>query len=172
MQVNLNKVVSVHYKLHVHEGNSANEEFVEETQSNEPMVFLFGSGNLLPAFENNLQGLTEGGTFDFSLTPDQGYGNSTPENVVKLPMEAFVAEGEELDREMINPGSFVPMIDEEGNQLQGLVLDIKPDHIVMDFNHPLAGKHLHFSGTVSNVREASAEELSHGHVHGPGGHHH
>lgn len=172
MQVNLNKVVSVHYKLHVHEGNSANEEFVEETQSSEPMVFLFGSGNLLPAFENNLQGLTEGGTFDFNLTPEQGYGNSTPENVVKLPMEAFVAEGEELDREMINPGSFVPMIDEEGNQLQGLVLDIKPDHIVMDFNHPLAGKHLHFSGTVSNVREASAEELSHGHVHGPGGHHH
>jgi hypothetical protein len=108
MQVNLNKVVSVHYKLHVHEGNSANEEFVEETQSNEPMVFLFGSGNLLPAFENNLQGLTEGGTFDFSLTPDQGYGNSTPENVVKLPMEAFVAEGEELDREMINPGYIQP----------------------------------------------------------------
>lgn len=172
MQINKNKVVSVHYTLHVHEGNASAEEFVEQTQASEPMVFLFGSGNLLPSFESQLEGLTIGSEFDFSLAPDQGYGEMLPDNVVKLPMEAFVAPGEELDQDMIAPGNFVPMIDNDGNQLQGLVLDVKPDHVVMDFNHPLAGKHLHFTGSISNVREANQDEIAHGHVHGAGGHHH
>ena len=62
--------------------------------------------------------------------------------------------------------------DDQGNQMQGLVLAVNEDHIVMDFNHPLAGKDLHFQGSVNHVRDASAEEMAHGHVHGEGGHHH
>jgi FKBP-type peptidyl-prolyl cis-trans isomerase SlyD len=91
---------------------------------------------------------------------------------VRIPIEAFVAPGEELDTEMVAEGNFLPMVDDQGNHMQGLVVEVGADFIVMDFNHPLADKDLHFSGEVLDVREASAEELAHGHAHGPGGHNH
>jgi FKBP-type peptidyl-prolyl cis-trans isomerase SlyD len=73
---------------------------------------------------------------------------------------------------MIAEGNILPMSDHEGNQLQGLVEEITADFVKMDFNHPLAGKNLHFIGSVLSIRDASAEEIDHGHVHGEGGHHH
>ena len=74
--------------------------------------------------------------------------------------------------EMVTPGAFVPMNDQEGNPMQGLVLEIGDETIKMDFNHPMAGLDLFFTGQILDVREATPEELDHGHVHGEGGHHH
>ena len=73
---------------------------------------------------------------------------------------------------MVKPGNVLPMRDQDGNALNGLVEEVQEEVIIMNFNHPLAGKHLYFSGSISDVREATKEELDHGHVHGPHGHHH
>ena len=172
MMIDDKMVVSVNYRLTVSSDGSIQEELVEETNAEQPFVFLFGVGGLLEEFENNLRGLKSGDAFDFVIKSENGYGVNNDENVVRIPMAAFVADGEELDTEMVSPGNFLPMVDDRGNQMQGLVLEVTEEHIVMDFNHPLAGKDLHFSGTVNEIRSASAEELSHGHVHGAGGHQH
>lgn len=171
MNVSPKMVVSVNYRLAVSESGSP-EELIEETSAEKPFVFLYGSGGLLEEFEKNLFGLKAGDLFDFIIKSENGYGLSSPENIIPISMEALKPEGEELDREVVRPGNFLPMVDDQGNQLQGLVLEIHDDHIVMDFNHPLAGKDLHFSGNVKTVRNASPEEIAHGHVHGEGGHHH
>lgn len=171
MTIDNNTVVSLNYKLSVSDG-SAKEELVEETSAEQPFVFLYGVGGLLEEFEGNLKGLKSGDKFDFVIKAENGYGTSADENIVRIPMAAFVAEGEELDEEMVAVGNFLPMVDDQGHQMQGLVVEITDDYIKMDFNHPLAGKDLHFIGDVNEVREASVEELEHGHVHGPGGHHH
>ncbi|MEX1187788.1 MAG: FKBP-type peptidyl-prolyl cis-trans isomerase [Bacteroidia bacterium] len=171
MTIDNNTVVSVNYRLMVSSGNDS-EELVEETSSENPFVFLFGGGGLLEDFEGSLKGLKAGDNFDFTIKSENGYGLSTPDNIVRIPLAAFVAEGEELDDEMIKAGNYLPMVDDQGNQMQGLVIAVSDEHVTMDFNHPLAGKDLHFSGSVNEIREASAEELAHGHVHGAGGHDH
>jgi FKBP-type peptidyl-prolyl cis-trans isomerase SlyD len=172
MTITQNAVVSVKYKLTVSDDNFQTEDLVEETSPESPFTFLFGSGGLLEEFEGNLKGLNVGSPFDFKITAANGYGHASQENVVRIPIEAFVAPGEELDTEMVAEGNFLPMVDDQGNHMQGLVVEVGADFIVMDFNHPLADKDLHFSGEVLDVREASAEELAHGHAHGPGGHNH
>ena len=172
MIIEKNTVVSVNYRLTVSDNNFESEELVEETSSENPFTFLFGNGGLLEEFESNLNGLKAGDTFDFIIRAANGYGTANRENVVRIPMEAFVPPGEELDTEMVRPGNYLPMVDDQGNHLQGLVLEVGDAHVVMDFNHPLADKDLHFQGNVNEIRNASAEEIAHGHVHGPGGHHH
>jgi FKBP-type peptidyl-prolyl cis-trans isomerase SlyD len=171
MTIDNNTVVSVNYRLLVSSGNSE-KELVEETNAENPFVFLLGVGGLLEEFEGNLKGLKSGDTFDFTIKAENGYGLSTPDNIVRIPLAAFVAEGEELDTEMVAAGNYLPMVDDQGNQMQGLVVAVSDEHVTMDFNHPLAGKDLHFKGSVNDIREASEEELAHGHVHGAGGHHH
>lgn len=165
-------VVSLNYRLTVSTDSSNGEELIEETESGRPFVFLFGTGGLLEEFEMNLKGKQAGDSFDFVIKSENGYGESSNENIVRIPMEAFIPDGGDLDRTIVFPGNFVPMVDESGHQLQGLVLEVNDDHVVMDFNHPLAGKDLHFIGSIISVRPASQEEIAHGHVHGEGGHHH
>jgi FKBP-type peptidyl-prolyl cis-trans isomerase SlyD len=172
MIINKNTVVSVNYKLTVSDNNFESEELIEETFSGEPFTFLNGSGGLLEEFESNLNGLTSGSKFDFKIKSENGYGHSSQENIVRIPLNAFVPEGEELDTDMVAAGNYLPMVDDQGNHMQGLVVEVSEEFVVMDFNHPLAGKDLHFQGEVVDVREASAEEVAHGHVHGEGGHHH
>ena len=172
MIIEKNTVVSVNYRLTVSDNNFETEELVEETASDNPFTFLFGNGGLLEEFESNLNGLKAGDSFDFVIRAANGYGTSNRENVVRIPMEAFVPPGEELDTEMVRAGNYLPMVDDQGNHLQGLVLEVGEEFVVMDFNHPLADKDLHFKGGVIDIRSASAEEIAHGHVHGPGGHHH
>ena len=172
MTINDKMVVSLSYRLNVNTDDSPEEVLVEETNAEQPFVFIYGLGGLLEEFENNLRGLKAGDSFDFVIKSENGYGENNEENLVRIPMAAFVADGEELDTEMVSPGNYLPMVDDQGNQMQGLVLAVNEDHIMMDFNHPLAGKDLHFQGSVNQVREASAEEIAHGHVHGEGGHHH
>jgi FKBP-type peptidyl-prolyl cis-trans isomerase SlyD len=172
MQIGPNTVVGVDYSLSTFDNDPANKSFVEKTTKESPLVFLFGAGNLLPEFEENLAGKTVGDSFDFMITPENGYGLASDENIVKLPKSVFAPEGEELDTEVVFEGNRIPMTDNEGYRYMAKVVSISPEEITMDFNHELAGKNLHFTGTVVEVREASEEELAHGHVHGPGGHHH
>lgn len=168
MKISQNKVVSLTYELKL---NDENGELVQKVDKDKPFVYLFGIGGLLPVFEKSLEGLGVGDTFSFGLTAEDGYGQRNEDAIVALDKSIFEVEGK-IDEEMIQMGRVVPMQNEKGQPLNGLVIGISDDKITMDFNHPLAGKHLHFTGEILDIREASAEELSHGHVHGPDGHHH
>ncbi|MFN4235288.1 MAG: peptidylprolyl isomerase [Bacteroidia bacterium] len=170
MIIGLNKVVSVSYELTVNEDGT--ETLVEKTEENRPFVFLFGGGGLLEAFENNLEGLKVGDTFDFNIPAHQAYGESQQEYIVRIPIESFLDEEGNLDTEMVKVGNMLPMVDQDGNRLQGLVVDVNDQFVIMDFNHPLADKDLRFVGTVLKIREATPDEIAHGHVHGDGGIHH
>lgn len=172
MEISKNHVVSVNYHLTVPGENGGAEITIEKTSTEDPFMFLFGVGQLLPDFESNLIGKKAGDKFDFRVTAENGYGIYQLEHIVNLPIENFLDEQGKLDSEMIAVGKNVPMVDNEGHRLWGKVIEVGATHIRMDFNHPLAGKELHFEGEVLSVRPATDEEIDHGHVHGPGGHHH
>lgn len=170
MQIGQNKVVSVSYKLESSQGENT-PSFVEETNESQPLIFLFGSGQLIPDFEKNLEGLITGNDFAFKINAENAYGEVDDEAVVTVSNEMFKTDGI-LDLEVLRIGNMVPLLDREGNQLVAKILSIAEDTVTLDFNHPLAGHNLHFSGKVVNVRDASEEELAHGHAHGDGTHHH
>ena len=168
MQITNNSVVELMYELRL---DSAESEAFETTTAENPFVFLFGANNVLPDFEQHLNGLTVGDKFSFSIKSEDGYGEYDEQAIVDLPLNIF-ENGGKVDENMVKPGNVLPMRDQDGNAMNGLVVEVKSDVVVMNFNHPLAGKDLFFSGSISGVREATAEELDHGHVHGPHGHHH
>jgi FKBP-type peptidyl-prolyl cis-trans isomerase SlyD len=170
MTISEDKVVSVNYQLSASKDNSP-EELVEQTSTEHPFTFLFGFGGVLPDFENNLKDKQKGDKFDFRINSLSGYGQYEKDYVVKIDRNAFIVDGK-FDDSRVKVGRDVEMSDAEGNPLVGKVIEIAESHVEMDFNHPLAGYDLHFVGEVLDVREATAEELEHGHVHGPGGHHH
>lgn len=172
MIISEKQVVAVNYHLTVPGENGGAEITIEKTSTEEPFVFLIGAGQLLPDFESNLSGKKVGDKFDFRIEAGRGYGEYQLDHIVNLPIENFLDDKGKLDSEMIAVGKNVPMVDNEGHRLWGKVIEIGMDNVKMDFNHPLAGKELHFEGEVLDVRSASQEELDHGHVHGPGGHHH
>ena len=170
MTITEDKVVSVNYYLTASKNNQA-EELIEETSNEHPFVFLFGFGGVLPDFESNLSGKEKGHKFDFKITAENGYGLYEKEYLVKIDRQAFMVDGQ-FDDSRVKVGSDLEMSDADGNPLMGKVTEITNDHVEMDFNHPLAGHELHFIGEILDVRMATAEELEHGHVHGPHGHHH
>ncbi len=170
MTIQNNTVVTVDYHL-TSSINNGEENLVEKTSPERPFVFLFGSGQVLPDFEKNLEGKKAGDPFDFKITADKGYGKAEDDYIVNISREAFMVEGE-FDSARVKVGSELEMNDAEGNVLVGVVTAVETEHVTMDFNHPLAGHDLHFVGKVIEVRPATPEELDHGHVHGPGGHHH
>ena len=167
MNIEKDVVVGITYTLK--EVNSG--ELVETVTAAQPFYFLFGSGNLLDDFEGHLQGKKSGELFDFQLIPEQAYGTVDPDAVVDLPVSAFMIQGR-FAEEYVKEGEIIQMQDPEGNALPGRVVKRGLETVTIDFNHPMAGKHLHFSGAVVEVRAATEEEPDHGHVHGPGGHHH
>lgn len=168
MKVDKNKVVTMTYVLRL---NDEKGEIIQEVDNSRPFVHLFGAGTLLPIFEANLKGLEAGDTFSFSLKAEEAYGNPTDEAIIELDKNIFEIDGQ-FDADLVEVGKFVTMQDENGHPLDGKVLGIKDKTVLMDFNHPLAGENLYFSGAISDVREAQKEELSHGHVHDHGEHHH
>jgi FKBP-type peptidyl-prolyl cis-trans isomerase SlyD len=170
MTVSDDKVVTVRYTLFVKKGDGP-EEMAEETTPDHPFVFLCGHGGVLTDFEGALTGKKKGDTFDFRLTSAKGYGDHEKDYVVKIDRQAFHIDGK-FDEERVKVGRELEMSDSEGNPLTGKVTGISDKEVEMDFNHPLAGYELHFTGEILDVREATREELEHGHVHGPGGHHH
>ena len=161
MKTDQNKVVSITYELRQQDKDG---EVLETVTNESPLTFILGVGALLPAFEEKLTGLEEGETFDFVLSVAEAYGEYSDNAVVTVPKDVFVVDGV-LQEEMLYEGNTIPMMDEEGNKLNGVVTSVEEDHVVMDFNHPLAGIDLYFHGTVVGVRDATASELEHGHVH-------
>lgn len=157
MKITPNKFVSVSYDLNVGEGSE--KELMERATAENPLEFIFGTNSMLEAFEKNLEDLTEGDAFDFILTLEQAYGEYDDEHVVDLPRNIFEVEGK-LDENVVFEGNTVPMMDANGNRLNGSVVSVGDDVIKMDFNHPLAGETLHFTGNILSVREATAEEIA------------
>ena len=170
-KIDLQKVVSISYELSISAGSEDEQELLETTSAEDPMLFLFGESGLPERFEEELFGKIVGDDFDFVILPEHGYGDYSEDDVVMLPLEVFHVDGQ-LDTEVVQPGRTLPMNDGEGNVMRGTVLEVGQAGVLMDFNHPLAGKTLHFKGKVENIRPATTEEIDHGHVHGPGGHEH
>ncbi|MDP4292474.1 MAG: FKBP-type peptidyl-prolyl cis-trans isomerase [Bacteroidota bacterium] len=168
MEISKNKVVSLTYTLKL---DNAEGELVEKVDKTEPLVFIYGAGMMLPKFEEHLTGKVVGDGFEFTLDSPDAYGDYQLDMVVNLPLDIFKVD-DKVDYEMLKVGNVLPMMDNQGNHLQGKVLGVETGTVRMDFNHPMSGKTLHFIGEIIDVREASAEELSHGHVHGDGGHQH
>ena len=163
-----NTVVSLHYRL---QEDNENGGMVEETFGSDPLVFLYGAGQMIPEFERQLEGKASGENFAFGIKSEEAYGEFNEEAVVLLPLDTFMVDGRIAD-ELLVPGRMIPMSDGQGNRLNGMVQEVSEEGVVIDFNHPMAGQDLFFTGVVESVREATPEEISHGHVHGPGGHHH
>jgi len=170
MQIQPNKVVSLTYELRVDDENGE-KTLVEKVERDHPLVFLYGAGSMLEEFERHLNGLQAGDPFNFSIDPEKGYGEFDEEAVVDLPKDIFKVNGK-VEEGMLEVGNMIPMTDQNGHRLQGRVVEIQDDSVTMDFNHPLAGMEMHFKGEIVDVRNATLEEISHGHVHGEGGVHH
>ncbi len=162
MTITPNSVVSLTYKLHtINDGEKA---FVEEADHSNPLVFLYGVGMMLPKFEENIGGLQQGDTIDFALEAADAYGEIDESAVAQLPADMFNESG-------IPPvGEILPLQDNQGNQFRARVVEVSPEAVVVDLNHPMAGQALHFDIEILNVREATADELAHGHAHGADGH--
>jgi FKBP-type peptidyl-prolyl cis-trans isomerase SlyD len=162
MEVGKNKVVTVAYSLKV------DGQVWEESTEKEPLVYIAGIGMMIPGFEKQLNGLKTGQSYSISVSPEEGYGDYNPKAVATLPMSTFEVDGK-IQEDLLFVGNLIPLQDDEGNPLSGEVTEIKDETVTVDFNHKLSGKVLHFDGQIKDVREATIEELDHGHVHGPGG---
>jgi len=165
LKITKGHVVSLSYVL-----RQENEvgPIIQETNSENPLVFLFGFGQMLPDFEKNIEGKSIGETYSFGILAENAYGLYDPEGIMDLPIEIFFEEGK-LVEDFIIPGKTIRLSDDEGNIHMAVVKGRSINTVQVDFNHPLAGKNLHFSVKILSVREASPDELAHGHVHGPGG---
>ncbi len=157
MKIADNKYVAVIYDLNVGEGEE--RELMEKATREVPLKFIYGTGMMIPAFEKALMGLEPGEKFDFTIAPADAYGDYNEDHVLDLPKSIFEVDGK-FDSEMIKEGNTVPMMDSDGHRMNGSVLEVKEDVVVMDFNHPLAGETLHFTGEVIDVHEPTAEEIA------------
>ena len=160
MQIANHKVVSIHYTLTNDEG-----DVLDSSKGQEPLAYLHGFGNIISGLENALSGRSQGDKFTVSIAPAEGYGERDNEMVQSVPKSAFQGVDEIL------PGMQFQAQSPDGMQLV-TVIDVDGDEVILDGNHPMAGMTLNFDVEVTEIRDATAEELEHGHVHGPGGHHH
>jgi FKBP-type peptidyl-prolyl cis-trans isomerase SlyD len=156
-----NNVVSIVYELR---NGSKEGEVVEALTPDNPLTFLFGTGGLLPKFEEQLNGLTAGDNFEFLLHSEDAYGPVVENAIVHVPLSVFEVDGQ-IDENLVRIGTMVPMMDAEGRRLNGKVISVEGEAVKMDFNHPMAGNDLYFKGEITDVRSATDEELTHGHVH-------
>ncbi len=151
-----NRYITVAYKLHsIEEGET---EFVEEATQEHPFMFISGLGTTLEDFENNVMNLQKGEKFDFVIPVDKAYGEYNDEHVLDLPKNIFEINGK-FDSERIVAGNVVPLMDSEGHHMNGVVVEVKSDVVVVDLNHPLAGADLHFEGFVVENRPATPKEI-------------
>ncbi len=156
LEIGKYSMVTLTYDLFVDDEKG---ELVEQATKTQPLEFLYGAGAMLPKFESHLAGLREGEPFTVKLNKNDAYGDVNEEALVELPKHVFLVDGK-FDDELIKLGNTVPMMSSNGQRLNGLVLEINDEIVKMDFNHPLAGEDLFFSGTVLGVREASDDEVS------------
>ena len=158
MKAEKNKVVAVSYELNV-EGKVA-----DKAGSEHPLEYIHGTGMLLPLFEAEIEGKEPGECFDFILSPADGYGEYNPNYKFDIPKSSFEVDGK-LREDLLVPGNIIPMLNGAGQVIQGKIDSIGDDTVKMDFNHPMAGKTLHFTGKVESVRAATDKELTEG-LHG------
>ena len=147
-------VVSIHYTLTNDEG-----EVIDSSEGAEPLNYLHGAGNIIPGLENALLGKTTGAKLQVAVSPEEGYGEVQPELLQQVPVAAF----EGVDQ--IEAGMAFEAQDAEGNVRRVVVRSVEGDTVIIDANHPLAGVALNFDVEVVAVRDASEEEIAHGHVH-------
>lgn len=160
MNVEANKVVVIDYTLRNDAG-----EILDQSTPDAPLAYLHGHNNLIPGLENALVGKGQGEQVDASIPPEEAYGEYDASLVQTLPRAMFQGV------DTVEPGMQFQAQMGEGVQIV-TVKEADDENVTIDANHVLAGETLHFDVTVREVRDASAEELDHGHVHGPGGHHH
>lgn len=159
MKITTHHVVSIHYTLTDNAGT-----VLDTSSGREPLSYIHGIGALIPGMEEGLEGKTTGEKLQLKISPDKGYGMRNEEFVQQVPMAAFGGQD-------VQPG----MQFEAGNDGQRYIVTVtgvEGDMVTVDGNHPLAGVELNFDVEVLDIREATGDELAHGHVHGPGGHHH
>lgn len=156
MKIEKNKMVSLVYEL-----RECNEDgrILEALNESRPLKFIYGTGKLLPLFESNINSLKTGDGFRFSLESEMAYGDKREEMIVNVPLSVFEVDGK-INEDVCRVGNEVPMMDGEGNNLSGIINEITSDYVRMDFNHPMAGLDLFFTGKIIEVREPSEQELS------------
>ena len=160
MQIENQKVVSIHYTLTNEAG-----QVLDSSENQEPLAYIHGHGNIIPGLENALAGLSKGEKLKVTVAPADGYGERDDSMVQAVPRSAFQGVDD------ITPGMQFQAQSPEGIQLV-TVVSVEGDEVTLDGNHPMAGITLIFDVEITDVRDATAEELDHGHVHGAGGHHH
>jgi FKBP-type peptidyl-prolyl cis-trans isomerase SlyD len=160
MQIAKNTVATIDYTLTDPKG-----QVIDSSKGREPLAYLHGASNIIPGLESALEGKSAGETVNVTVPANQGYGQRDPNLVQPVPRANFQSAGE------IKPGMQFQAQTPEGARIV-TVVNVDDQNVTVDANHPLAGMDLKFDVTVVGVREASAEEISHGHVHGAGGHHH
>lgn len=160
MQIAERTVASFNYTL----TNDAGE-VIDSSAGRSPLAYLHGAGNIVPGLEKEMLGHSAGDVFNVQVSPEEGYGMPNPMMIQVVPKAAFQGVDElEVGMEFQAQTPQGPM--------SVVIARIEGDEVTVDGNHPLAGQTLHFAIEVTDVREASLEELTHGHVHGEGGHHH
>ena len=160
MKIAQEKVVSIHYTLKNAEGS-----VLDSSSGSDPLAYLHGAGNIIPGLESALEGKEAGEKLAVTVEPGQGYGDRDERLVQDVPRAAF------KDVQELAPGMQFQAQGPQGTRLV-VVTQVAEETVTVDANHPLAGQTLHFEVEVAEVREATKEELEHGHVHGAGGHHH
>ena len=160
MEIAADSVVLIHYTLKDDSG-----EVIDSSGGGEPLAYIQGHGNLVPGLEKALEGMQDGNTVAVTVAPADGYGNRDEALVQRVPKRTLQGSGD------IRKGMQFQARTDDGMRLF-TVTAVAGDMVTLDGNHPLADKTLHFDIDVVSVRDATAEELQHGHVHGAGGHHH
>lgn len=160
MQITQDAVVSIHYTLTNDKG-----ETLDSSAGGEPLAYLHGNGNLIPGLENALNGKQAGDKLSLKIAPADGYGEYNKALVQRVPRRSFRGVSD------MRVGMQFQVQSDTGPR-SVTVTQVAGDMVTVDGNHALAGQNLNFEVEVTDVRAATAEELSHGHVHGPGGHHH
>ena len=155
------KVATIHYEV----SDSANDEIIDSSEGAEPMTYLHGARNIIPGLEQALEGKVTGDEVEVVVEPADAYGEHSEDRIQQVPRQAF----EGMDK--VEVGMNVTAQTDQG-AITLLVTEVGEESVTVDANHPLAGKTLRFKVSVEEVRDASEEEIAHGHVHGPGGHDH
>lgn len=151
-----NKYYAVSYKLFsIKDGERVMQE---ETDANDPFVFISGFGTTIPSFEKQIENLAKGDSFDFTIPQTEAYGEYVAERVIELDKQIFHINGK-FDESQIYVGAIIPLQNEDGNRFMGNVLEITDSKVKVDLNHPLAGCDLQFQGTITECRDATDEEI-------------
>lgn len=154
-----NKYITVSYQLYSIDADG-NKELIEQTEQGRPFKFITGFGFSLDAFEQHISDLPQGEKFDFTLTPDQAFGDYDEQGVHKLGREMFIVNGK-FDVENIYPGAVITLTNEEERRFMAHVTSVEDDGVTVDINHPLAGMTLQFTGVVLENRMPTKEEIQH-----------